>query len=157
MKTERNVYMMSHSPIKLRIPAEADYLDIVRAALYAIAAKAGFPYEDIEDMKVAVTEACSNAILHAYKGNDDRGEVDVEFICLEDGLTMTVRDYGGAREERPEPIRTAGLQGTPISEAPIGGLGLFMMRALMDEVKVRVNNGTEVVLTKRMSRNEEMV
>lgn len=149
--------MMSQTPIKLRIPAEADYLDIVRAALYAIAAKAGFAYEDIEDMKVAITEACSNAILHAYKGNDDRGEVDIEFLSSEGGLSITVRDYGASRPGREAPVTAAGLHGTPISEAPIGGLGLFMMKALMDDVKVRVNNGTEVVLTKRMSRNEEMV
>lgn len=148
---------MNPTPIKLRIPAEAEYLDIVRAALFAIAAKAGFDYEDIEDMKVAVTEACSNAILHAYKGSDDRGEVDVEFLCLENELTMLVRDYGGERTFTHDGIRNAGLHNTPIDQAPIGGLGLFMMKALMDEVEVRVNNGTEVVLTKRMSRNEEMV
>lgn len=148
--------MMSQTPIKLRIPAEADYLDIVRAALYAIAAKCGFPYEDIEDMKVAITEACSNAILHAYKGNDDRGEVDVEFLTEADGLHITVRDYGSSYPDSPPSI-TKGLHGTPISEAPVGGLGLFMMKALMDDVKVKVNNGTEVILTKRMSRNEEMV
>lgn len=147
---------MSQTPIKLRIPAEAEYLDIVRAALYAIAAKCGFPYEDIEDMKVAITEACSNAILHAYKGNDDRGEVDVEFLTAPDGLCITVRDYGGSHFVSSPSVPAAGLHGTPISEAPVGGLGLFMMKALMDDVKVKVDNGTEVVLTKRMSRNEEM-
>ncbi|MHA6480678.1 anti-sigma B factor RsbW [Paenibacillus sp. strain BS8-2] len=148
---------MSQSPIRLRIPAEADYLDIVRAALYAVAAKAGFAYEDIEDMKVAVTEACSNAILHAYKGSDDRGEVDIEFLSTDDSLMLTVRDYGGAAFDRVEPVTRTGLHGTPIEEAPVGGLGLFMMKALMDDVTVRINNGTEVVLTKRRSRNEEMV
>ncbi|MDF2837825.1 MAG: histidine kinase, partial [Paenibacillus sp.] len=75
----------------------------------------------------------------------------------EGGLSITVRDYGTSRPGREAPVTAAGLHGTPISEAPIGGLGLFMMKALMDDVKVRVNNGTEVVLTKRMSRNEEMV
>lgn len=51
----------------LQLPASAEYVDIVRLNLYGIAcSKMGFTYEDIEDMKVAVSEACNNSVLYAY-------------------------------------------------------------------------------------------
>lgn len=52
--------------VVLNLPATADFVDIVRLNLYGIAAKMGFSYEDIEDMKVAVSEACNNSVLYAY-------------------------------------------------------------------------------------------
>jgi len=64
--------------IRLQIPAHADHIDIVRLCLYGIASKLGFSYEDIEDMKVAVSEACNNAVLH---GVLDRNK-DIIDICF---------------------------------------------------------------------------
>jgi len=148
---------MNPLPIIIRIPARADYLDIVRAALFAIASKAGFSYEAIEDMKVAVTEACTNAIRHAYEEGFG-GMVELSFLWDEQVLSITVKDDG-----RGNVIRAAHsaapsvLHQSPIADVAIGGLGIFLMEALMDEVHVRSENGTEVVLIKRMSRNEEMV
>lgn len=147
---------MSQNPILLRIPANADYLDIVRTTLYAIASKAGFAYEDIEDMKVALTEACSNAILHAYEDGMEN-KVDISFLQDEECLQITVRDYGRSYEGeiQADSIRT--LHNIPLGEVSVGGLGIFMMQALMDDVQIKSENGTEVVLIKRLSRNEEMV
>lgn len=147
---------MKQSPIILHIPASADYLDIVRTTLYAVASKAGFSYEAIEDMKVAVTEACTNAILHAYNGLGE-GLVEIVFQREQDQLTIAVRDDGDSFQFAPTEPQSATLHDTPLAEAAVGGLGIFMMQALMDEVEVRTGQGTEVILTKRMSRNEEMV
>ena len=54
------------SCVSLTIPAKAEYLQIVRLALFGVASGSGFSFEEIEDMKVAVAEACNNAIIHAY-------------------------------------------------------------------------------------------
>ncbi|MHA7966415.1 anti-sigma B factor RsbW [Paenibacillus sp. CAU 1782] len=149
--------MTKQTPILLRIPASADYLDIVRTTLYSIASKTGFSYEDIEDMKVAVTEACTNAILHAYGGRGE-GVIEIAFQHADDeGLQINVRDNGDSFPFSPLEPQSATLHDTPLRDAAIGGLGLFMMQALMDEVDVRTGQGTEVVLIKRRSRNEEMV
>lgn len=61
--------------VTLKLPATADFVDIVRLNLYGIASKMGFSYEDIEDMKVAVSEACNNSVLYAY--GEENGIVDV--------------------------------------------------------------------------------
>lgn len=53
--------------IVINLPATAEYVDIVRLNLYGVASKMGFSYEEIEDMKVAVSEACNNSVLYAYK------------------------------------------------------------------------------------------
>ncbi|REK71356.1 anti-sigma B factor RsbW [Paenibacillus paeoniae] len=147
---------MNPLPIVIRIPAQADYLDIVRAALYAIASKVGFSYEAIEDMKVAVTEACTNAIRHAYE--ERGGWIELSFLWDNHELRITIKDDGRGKEEIPTQHMTRSvLHQSPIADVTVGGLGIFLMEALMDEVHVRSENGTEVVLMKRMSRNEEMV
>ncbi|WP_341279434.1 anti-sigma B factor RsbW [Paenibacillus sp. FSL H8-0537] len=142
--------------VQLTIPAEADYLDIVRLTLYGLAVKLGFEYEQIEDMKVAVGEACNNAIIHGYEQLGS-GELQVNFEQQLDGLKICIRDNGTSFNYEQAVNRTAGaLHTTRLSDAPIGGLGLYMMQALMDHVEVNTTSGTEVILTKLLGRKEEM-
>ncbi|WP_046229049.1 anti-sigma B factor RsbW [Paenibacillus algorifonticola] len=142
--------------VQLTIPAEADYLDIVRLTLYGLAVKLGFEYEQIEDMKVAVGEACNNAIIHGYE-HLGSGELHVNFEQQLDGLKICIRDNGTSFNYQQAINRTAGaLHTTRLSDAPTGGLGLYMMQALMDHVEVNTTSGTEVILTKLLGRKEEM-
>jgi serine/threonine-protein kinase RsbW len=144
--------------IGLTIPAQAEYLDIVRLTLYGVATKAGFSFEDIEDMKVAVAEACNNAILHAY-AEGEPGIVEIQFEPSEGYMKITVKDEGDSFhyvQTAPEELT---LHHKSIQEASVGGLGLFLMQALMDDVQVfaRGGQGTKVVLTKQVYRKEEIV
>ncbi|OCT15923.1 anti-sigma B factor RsbW [Paenibacillus pectinilyticus] len=144
--------------IGLTIPAQAEYLDIVRLTLYGVATKAGFSFEDIEDMKVAVAEACNNAILHAYR-DGELGTVEIQFEHGDGYMKIAVKDEGNSFhyvQTEPEEVT---LHHKSISEATVGGLGLFLMQALMDDVQVhaRGGQGTEVILTKQLTRKEEMV
>jgi serine/threonine-protein kinase RsbW len=141
--------------ISLTIPAKAEYIDVVRLTLSGLAAKEGFSYEEIEDMKVAVTEACSNVVLHAYNGSDF-GIMEIVFEMEQDFLQIRVKDSGSSFLFEPTTIVNASLHHKPLSDANVGGLGLFLMQALMDHVEVRSEMGTEVLLTKRLGRKEEM-
>jgi serine/threonine-protein kinase RsbW len=141
--------------VSLTIPAKAEYIDVVRLTLSGLAAKEGFSYEEIEDMKVAVTEACSNVVLHAYNGNDF-GIMEIVFEMEQDFLQIRVKDSGNSFLFEPTLIANASLHHKPLSDANVGGLGLFLMQALMDNVEVRSEMGTEVRLTKRLGRKEEM-
>ncbi|HAF98072.1 anti-sigma B factor RsbW [Paenibacillus lactis] len=142
--------------VTLRLPANAEYVDIVRLNLYGIASKMGFSYEEIEDMKVAVSEACNNSVLYAY--GQEGGMVEVLFQVADESLSITVRDEG-------ESFDSVGTVGSPtlhdkdLSEVQIGGLGFYLMEALMDEVSVtnQTGKGTEITLTKRLARSEERV
>ncbi|WP_312110884.1 anti-sigma B factor RsbW [Brevibacillus reuszeri] len=144
--------------VSITIPAEAEYLDIVRLTLYSFATKAGFSFEEIEDMKVAVSEACNNAILHAY-GDAEAGMIDLRLENDGEQLTISVQDYGQSFVNTGESGSSVSGKGEEISELSVGGLGIFLMEALMDEVHVHSKNGkgTRIVLSKRLSRNEERV
>jgi serine/threonine-protein kinase RsbW len=148
--------------IGLTIPAQAEYLDIVRLTLYGVASKAGFSFEDIEDMKVAVAEACNNAILHAYEQGQS-GTIEIQYEQQDGFLQISVKDEGNSFHYVQAESDTAALHHKSINEAAVGGLGLFLMQALMDDVQVLTDcgRGTQVVLKKQltgqMNRKEEMV
>ncbi|NGZ77878.1 anti-sigma B factor RsbW [Saccharibacillus alkalitolerans] len=150
--------MKADQTVTLNLPATADYVDIVRLNLYGIASKMGFSYEDIEDMKVAVSEACNNSVLYAY--GQEGGLVEVLFGINGEELTITVKDEGVSfslpQQEAPD---APTLHDKELHDVEIGGLGFYLMQALMDDVSVvsESGKGTQVVLTKRLTRSEEKV
>jgi len=142
--------------IRLTIPAQAEYMDVARLTLFGVASQAGFSYEEIEDMKVAVSEACTNAVLHAYD-DQSSGQIDLTFQLEQDSLHITIKDYGDSFMPNPHNSPPPSLQNKPLEEIVPGGLGLYMMQALMDRVEVRTDFGTEIILMKRMAGKEELV
>lgn len=146
---------MTNPRIQLTIPAQAEYIDIVRLTLYGVANKAGFSYEDIEDMKVAVSEACTNAVLHAYDFQHF-GLINVTFDLERDYICITVKDSGSSFQYEQTIGKSDALHNQPLDNIVPGGLGIYMMHALMDSVEFRTDLGTEVILTKRLSRKEEL-
>jgi serine/threonine-protein kinase RsbW len=140
--------------ISLIIPARAEYIDIVRLTLYGIATRMGYTYEDIEDMKVAVSEACNNVVLHAY--NDSAGKVEIHFDIGDLELSIAVKDDGKSFNYVDVENSTLPMQEQSLEDVEVGGLGIFMMQALMDHVQVKNDRGTEVILTKHLIRGEAM-
>lgn len=139
--------------IRLQIPSLADYIDVVRSCLYSIATKLGFSYEDIEDMKVAVSEACNNAVLHGSQAPQNN-TIDICFEPSDNDLTITIKNDGPSFAHNEALDKAAPLQAADISDLPVGGLGIFLMQALMDHVTVDTeNNRTKVTLVKSMKRS----
>ncbi|MGZ9583905.1 anti-sigma B factor RsbW [Paenibacillus marinisediminis] len=145
----------SDREVKLTIPAQAEYVDLVRLTLYGLATKIGFNYEDIEDMKVAISEACNNAVLYAY-GNDG-GTVEIVFEAGERELGMVVRDHGVSFHAEMKAKDPEAWHDKPLEDVQAGGLGFYLMQALMDEVEVvsLEGRGTEVRMRKSVSLCEE--
>jgi serine/threonine-protein kinase RsbW len=146
---------MKNLSVSLSIPADADYLHIVRLTLFGIATKIGFSFEEIEDMKVAVGEACNNVILHAYK-EKQFGRLELTFEMVEKGLSIHIKDEGHSFDFAKTTLKATSHHDKSLGETGVGGLGIFMMHALMDKVQVITDQGTEVILTKRLSRKEEI-
>ncbi|WP_139491855.1 anti-sigma B factor RsbW [Brevibacillus dissolubilis] len=136
--------------IRITIPADAEFIDVVRLSLYGLATRMGFSFEEIEDMKVAVSEACNNVILHAYT-QPDEGEIELTFTPHVDRLVISVRDQGTSFNFEQTVKGVEPLHDKEIHELKAGGLGIYMMQALMDEVVVHSGAGTEVILTKLLS------
>lgn len=143
---------MQSKAVRMTIPAEADYIDVVRLSLYGLATRMGFSFEDIEDMKVAVSEACNNAIIHAYQ-DEQNGSIDVSFEMDQEQIRIVVKDYGKSFNFESTSERVTSLHDKQLSEVKVGGLGIYLMQALMDDVQVNTGTGTEVILVKSLTRS----
>jgi serine/threonine-protein kinase RsbW len=128
--------------VEIRIPCKAEWVALARLSVAAVASRLHFSIDEIEDVKLAVAEACTNAIQHA------RGSAHIEIKCeaKADGLRINVRDYGhGTRAEAVE-------QPQKTDDERIGGLGIFLIRSLMDDVTYDVHpeHGTHLTMLKRL-------
>lgn len=137
--------------IEMKVPAKSEYIGIVRLTLSGIASRMGYSYDVIEDLKIATSEACTNAVQHAYK-IDEGGEVVVGFGLYEDRLEVMIADNGESfdfEQKKNELGPYSAL--SPIDQLPEGGLGLYLMETLMDEVRVLDNSGVTVFMIKYLS------
>jgi serine/threonine-protein kinase RsbW len=122
--------------VVLSMPARAEGVGVVRQALAGMADALDFDASVLADMKMAVTEACTNVVVHAY--DDEDGVIEVQMVAGEADLTIVVRDRGAGIQ--PRPAR---------SETPALGLGLPLIAALSDAFELRgsAGQGTEVRMT----------
>ncbi|MDR6227565.1 anti-sigma B factor RsbW [Desmospora profundinema] len=146
---------MVHSSdrIELAIPAKAQYVGVVRLTVSGIANRMGFDYDEIEDMKLAVAEACTNAVDHAYSGK--AGNIVIQFRIYRDRLEVMVKDEGNSFDidcvkRRSGPIDSR----LPLTAMRERGLGLHLMETLMDRVEINGSQGVVVTLTKFIRRDE---
>ena len=116
------------STVRLTIPARAEYITLCRLALTGIARVRDLPDEVLADLKLALTEAASNSVRHAYVGADHAGLVEISYELLPDRLVIEVTDEG----EGFDPAEADG----PPEELSEGGLGIAIIRAIADEVEI---------------------
>ena len=106
----------------------------------------------IRDLQLAVDEVCSNSIRHGYGGQEGRIEVSVERIGR--SIRVVVRDWGMAFDPEQIPVPDLCL---PLEERSLGGLGLFLVQQVMDEVRFEFNDsrGNSVTMVRRLDREGE--
>ncbi|MGZ4333589.1 MAG: ATP-binding protein [Gaiellaceae bacterium] len=129
MDTASTGYGPAHS-IRLTIPAKPEYITLGRLALTGIARLRPQPLsqEVLGDLKLALTEACTNSVRHAYA--DGEGLVEIVYELHPDRLVVEVRDRGEGFEPPPPP---AAFKNEELSE---GGLGIAIIEALADEFEI---------------------
>ena len=117
--------------IRLTIPAKAEYITLGRLALTGLSRLRPLGEETLADLKLALTEACSNSVRHAYAGG--QGAVEILYELHDDRLAIEVVDDG------------AGFGDTRAHEAGDdlveGGLGIAIIRAIADEFELGPRNG----------------
>jgi anti-sigma regulatory factor (Ser/Thr protein kinase) len=135
-------------PVTVSLPSDVNYLDIARTFVAEIAGKVGLNGSEIHDLQLAVTEAVTNVIEHAYEGDSDQR---IELAIEKDGecFIVAITDSGSVRFDptsKPDPDMKEYM-----SQCRIGGLGLFLMRKLMDEVEYTSDdNHNRVRLVKKI-------
>jgi serine/threonine-protein kinase RsbW len=108
------------SPVRLSLPARARNIAVVRRALEAVAEELALPRRLVEDMRLAVTEACTNVVRHAYTG--DQSALRVELRPQPRGMLVVVEDRG------------RGISPSPDGGGP--GLGLPLIAALTEDLEI---------------------
>jgi serine/threonine-protein kinase RsbW len=128
--------------IELRIPSRPEWVALARLAVAAVANRLLFSIEEIEDIKLAVTEACTAVIQH-----DNHGE-SIEIACETDSGSLRLRVHDAGRHVHA----AAKSPSIDFDEARVAGLGIFLIRTLMDEVtyEVHPDTGTDLHMVKRL-------
>jgi serine/threonine-protein kinase RsbW len=112
--------------VRLTIPAKPEYITLSRLALAGLSRVRPLPEDTLADLKLALTEACSNSVRHAY--GDGEGHVAISFELRDDRLIVEVADDGSGFDLQ-EPTDGGG----DLSE---GGLGIAIIRSIADEVEI---------------------
>jgi serine/threonine-protein kinase RsbW len=118
--------------VRLTIPAKPEYITLSRLALTGLSRVRTLPEDTLADLKLALTEACSNSVRHAYDGGE--GQVEISFELHDDRLVVEVADDGTGFE--PEGAAKRGEE-----ELTEGGLGIAIIRSIADEVAIEGGPG----------------
>jgi serine/threonine-protein kinase RsbW len=130
--------------VALTIPARAEFIALCRLALTGLARTRALAPEVVADLKLALTEACSNSVRHAYENGG--GIVEVVYELHPDRVVIEVADDG-----RGFVPRERGRDGDELSES---GLGIAIIRALADELELgerEDGRGSRLRIVKRLA------
>ena len=129
--------------VKLTIPAKPEYITLGRLALTGITRlREGFPPELLGDLKLALTEACTNSVRHAYANG--AGTVEIVYELYPDRLEVVVVDQGEGFTPQAGRVET--------DELTEGGLGIAIIEALSDELEItqRDEGGSRLRFVKKL-------
>jgi len=116
--------------VRLRLDATPENVMLVRQTVEGAAREFGADGSKIDDMKLAVTEACSNVVKYAYRG--ETGDLTIGIDPVDDGVAVLISDTGSWLNRRPE-------------DADVGGLGIPLMEAVSRECTIDTDEGGTTV------------
>ena len=134
---------------ELIVKSRTENLSLIRDFVSKKASAAGLSKEDIENIMLAVDEACTNIIKHAYKSYHD-GEIVINLEFNAQKILISIIDYGNTFN--PDSVPDPDLQ-KYYKNGRVGGLGMYLMKTLMDDVKYISVPGeyNKVLLSKKIN------
>ncbi len=135
------------APVVLTIDSAIDEIPVVSERLETLMSGAGFSPEAVLDTQLAVEEAITNVIVHGYKQKGNEIRIACQLI---DGA-IVIRITDSAPPFNPLSLPTPDLD-SDVNERRIGGLGIYLIRRVMDGVEYAYEGGNNVfTLTKKRS------
>ncbi|HXY55174.1 MAG TPA: ATP-binding protein [Nitrospirota bacterium] len=125
--------------VTLTVPSHPKYLYVVRSALYPIARSAGFSKQDTRKIVLAVDEACSNVIKHAYEG-DHAKTIALTVTVNGGGIQIRIKDSG-------KKVDAAKIAPRRLEDIRPGGLGTHFMFTIFDTVEFDTSGERGTILT----------
>lgn len=131
----------------ITVPGQFSSLAEIGEFVTQTAEAAGLDENAVYAVQLAVDEACTNIIEHAY-GGEGLGDIECTCNTVEEGIEITLRDTGESFDPNsiPEPDFNV-----PLEELALSGAGLLLIRKLMDDIRYKSspNSGNELILVKR--------
>jgi len=130
--------------VELRIPCRPEFVGVARLAILGVASRMPFSYDEVEDIRLAVGEACTTAVERAARTNQTGTSLLIRSEIIDSKLTIDVIDEV-TQGPPPVPDETASVEG--LDEENIGAL---LMELLVDEIKIEptAGHGTRVQMVK---------
>jgi len=137
--------------MRIEFPGKPENVPFARTAVALFASQLEFTLDDIDEIKVAVSEAVSNAVIHAYPNGG--GWVFIQGYLYDDGVKLVVSDQGKGIDDIEQAMQPAF---TTVPEERMG-LGLVFIKEYMDEVEIdsHPGQGTKVEMVKHLGRQSE--
>jgi anti-sigma regulatory factor (Ser/Thr protein kinase) len=131
--------------IRISFLSDVRYLEAIRAVLREATSLVGFPPEQAAEVELAVTEGCANVIRHCYKNRPDK-RIDLVLTFGRGEFEVLIDDYGTF-------VDPARIKSRDLDDVRPGGLGVHLMKRVMDEVRYEKNDrgGTSLTLRKRVA------
>lgn len=127
--------------VELKIPCKPEYVGVARLAMLGVASRMRFSYDDVEDVRLAVGEACTTAVEWAAKNAKVDASITVRSAIGDTKLTIDIIDQAGERRESP----------SHAGDAEPESLGALLITLLVDEVNIQpVAGGTHVQMVKHV-------
>lgn len=132
--------------LRMEFDSLPENVSLARIVVASFAAQSDITINELEEIKVATSEAVSNAIIHGYE-NKPAGKVILELVREGDTLIISVEDFGVGIADIQQAIQPAYS-----SDPDRMGLGFVFMQSFMDDVNIRseINNGTCVTMQKKL-------
>jgi serine/threonine-protein kinase RsbW len=132
----------------LRLKAILENVPVAIDCVSRLAESAGFDKSALYEIQLAVDEACANVVKHAYEGSEP-GEMEISCLLEDRTLTIRVRDWGWGFD--PDAVEVPDIE-APLERRTLGGLGLFIVKSVMDRVKFTFDPdlGNELTMSKRL-------
>ena len=137
--------------VTMQFKSIPENVSLARVLVASVAAQLDMTISDLEELKVAVSEAVSNAIIHGYENNPEK-TVELEIISFDEELIITVTDYGVGIAD----VKQA-LQPAFTTDNERMGLGFVFIQSFMDklEFESKPNQGTKVIMSKSLGFRPE--
>lgn len=135
--------------VRFSVLSNVKYLEPIRTVVRELTQLAGFDEEQAHEILLAVQEGCSNVIRHCYKSCPDE-RIDIVVRFQDDAFVIVIDDYG-------EFVDPKEMRGRELEDVRPGGLGLHLMRTVMDHVGYERNQwgGTTLTMRRRLPRAPE--
>ena len=147
---ESEIGSMESATVELKIPCEVEYIGVARLVILGVASRKPFSYDEVEDLRLAVGEACTSAIERAQAIRQTDPEITINCRMEEDRLTISVSD----NVPIPASNGAANTAAVAVDSSEDQSIGALLMEILVDEIHqdVRAESGTSITMTKYVGR-----